>query len=82
VRGADTFVFENGTGNDLILDFEAGVGVKDVIDVSDFGFASFSAVMAAATDTGTGVYIALDAEDAIVVSGLTKAQFAADDFLL
>jgi Ca2+-binding RTX toxin-like protein len=82
VRGADTFVFENGTGNDLILDFEAGVGVKDVIDISDFGFASFSAVMAAATDTGTGVYIALDADDAIFVSGLTKAQFAADDFLL
>ena len=84
--GNDTFVFKNGTGNDLIVDFEPSaildLGRHDLIDIRDFHFADFDAVMNAATEVGDGVFITLDADDAIFVQGVTKAQFAADDFLL
>jgi Ca2+-binding RTX toxin-like protein len=38
-EGADIFVFELGSGNDIISDFEQGV---DMIDVSGYGFANFN----------------------------------------
>ena len=36
VGGADVFVFEPGSGNDVVMDFRQGDG--DVIDVSGYGF--------------------------------------------
>lgn len=80
--GADTFRFLNGTGNDLVVDFVAGAAVEDVLDVRAFAFASFGAVMAAASDINGGVYIALDADDSVFLQGIAKAQLVANDFII
>jgi Ca2+-binding RTX toxin-like protein len=47
--GNDTFVVNNGDGIDRILDFEAGAGAGDVLDISAFGFADIAAVQAASS---------------------------------
>lgn len=80
--GADTFRFLNGTGNDLVVDFSAGPALEDMLDVRAFGFASFGAVIAAASDINGGVYIALDADDSVFLQGLAKAQLVANDFII
>lgn len=89
VRGSDRFVFQDGTGNDAVLDFQGGAGVGDVIDIRGMGFANFAAVQAASSNLNGGVYINLDAGnpggiagDALFISNITVAALVADDFLL
>jgi Tol biopolymer transport system component len=52
---ADAFVFELGSGNDVISDFEQGV---DMIDVSGYGFVDFTALT-----------IAVGTEDSVIDFG-------------
>ena len=77
--GIDTFVFENGTGGDVIGDFNPD---EDLIDVSDFGFASFAQLAANFAQVGADGAIYLDADDFIVLHGVTMADLDAGDFIL
>jgi VCBS repeat-containing protein len=77
----DLFVFANGGGSDVITDFVAG-GTDDEIDVSDFAFADFAALAAAATQVGDDTRIQLDADDIVTLIGVQKAALTADDFVL
>src|SRR5215813_6144059 len=65
VGGADndTFLIRQGTGVDIIADLQAG----DRIDVRDFNFASFQAVLHAAHQSHDGVAINLGGGDQLVI---------------
>ena len=80
--GNDTYVFANGSGDDTITDFSAGAGAGDVLNIVDFGFADFAAVLAATSDIGGSAVIQLDVDDTITLSGVLKAQLDADDFVI
>jgi len=81
--GDDLFVFDDGEGIDTIADFEAGAGSDDVIDVTAVrNIDSFAELQAKFSDNGTDTTIQLDAENSIVVLGVTVADLHQDDFLL
>jgi Ca2+-binding RTX toxin-like protein len=80
--GDDLFVFANGDGDDVIDDFVAGAGTDDVVDVTAFGFANFTALLAAASETGGNTTIALDGDDSVSLIGVRFASLHVDDFLL
>ena len=80
--GDDRFVFADGDGDDVVDDFTAGAGSDDVLDVTDFGFDDFAAVLAAATEANGDTTIALDADDSVTLIGVHVADLHQDDFLL
>ncbi|MGS4883480.1 putative Ig domain-containing protein [Roseibium sp. MB-4] len=78
---SDTFVFFAGnTGHDIIADFTAGSASEDVVQFESSVFASFSSVLAAATDDGTSTTITIDHETTIVIQNITVAGLHQDDF--
>ena len=77
--GADIFVFDHGTGGDVIGDFLAGT---DKIDLRDFGFGSFAQVQSVMVENGGTTAIDLVNGDFIVINGVTNAALQAGDFIL
>lgn len=77
--GIDYFVFERGTGGDVIGDFEVGV---DKIVLTGIGFADFDAVKAAFVENGGTTAIDLGLGDLVVVFGVANAMLSASDFIL
>ena len=77
--GLDTFVFEQGSGGDVIGDFTIG---EDQMDLSDFEFASFEALSAGFSQVGGDGAIDLGNGDFIVLHGVTMADLDAGDFIL
>jgi peroxidase len=81
-KGRDIFVFEGACGQDTVTDFKDR---EDLLDLSDYGFASIEAVRArtVATDRTTLVIdVGPDGGDAITVRGLTLANLDASDVIL
>ena len=83
---ADTFLFETGTGQDRVAQFSTS---EDRLDVSDFGFADFAAVQAAATeavvDGQTSTVIDLDGAagaDQVTLLGVALADLSASNVIL
>lgn len=75
--GADQFNFGPGCGVDVIADFTSGT---DRIAISGFaGVSDFAAVQARAAVVGGNLQIGLNANDAIILAGVTT--IAAGDFL-
>jgi Ca2+-binding RTX toxin-like protein len=77
--GNDTFVFEHGTGGDVIGDFTHG---QDKIDVHAFGFASFAALQASFHQVGGDGAIDLGGGDLVVLQHTTMTSLDAGDFAL
>lgn len=81
-NGNDTFFFNDGlTDDDTILDFTAGSGTDDVIELSGFGLDSFSEVIAAATQSGSDVVIDLGGGESITLLGTQVGDLDQDDFI-
>ena len=84
----DTFVFKAGSGNDVINDFDSGnlaVGSTapehDVINVHDYGFASWAALLSVTSDDSSGnAVIHLSSDDAITLVGVHTAALNSTDF--
>ncbi len=74
--GEDIFVFEMGTGQDTVLDFDSG---RDELDLTDFGFASFADVEAAAEEDGDDLVIDLGNGDSVTLVGVSEAELSQDD---
>jgi Ca2+-binding RTX toxin-like protein len=81
--GDDTFVFSLGDDNDRYVDFTAGAGTDDVIELSGFGaaFDEFSEVFSAASQQGAHVVIDFGAGDTITLLNTTLASLHEDDFV-
>jgi Ca2+-binding RTX toxin-like protein len=79
----DTFVFAVGDDEDTILDFDAGAGINDVIDVSAFGtdFDTLAEIQAVAEDDGTDTTIDFGNGDVLVLLDVLEADLNANDFL-
>jgi Ca2+-binding RTX toxin-like protein len=77
--GNDTFVFEHGTGGDVIGDFAHG---SDKMNLADFHFASFAALQNSFHQSGSDGAIDLGGGDFVVLLGVTMATLDAGDFVL
>jgi hypothetical protein len=81
--GDDLFVFKRSNGHDVILDFEAGTGEGDQINLAAWGFDSFDDVTSNARFVdGRGLVIRLDDNSSITLANLTSVtQLNANDFI-
>lgn len=76
--GADRFVFAPANGHDQIMDFQLG---KDIIELAGFGFTGFQDLASHFQATPDGVLISFDANDDILVHGVTPSQLTSSDFV-
>lgn len=74
--GFDTFVFETGSDQDTIADFEDGI---DLIDLAAYGLAGFGDLLV--TQSGADVQIAMTAQDSIMLLNTSVAALDSTDFL-
>lgn len=75
--GADAFIVDKTSGNDVVLDFNAGPGAFDHVALLDI-----RADELIITDTDRGVRIGWDGgEDSILLEGVFKADLVQDDFM-
>jgi RTX calcium-binding nonapeptide repeat (4 copies)/Bacterial protein of unknown function (DUF839) len=76
--GNDTFLIRQGTGVDIIADLQAG----DRIDIRDFNFASFQAVLDAAHQTHGDVVINLGGGDQLVIDHTKLSDLHSEQFII
>ena len=70
-------------GNDVISDFNSGLGIGDVVEIDlSWGFATASEVIAALVKVGSDSVLIIDGHNSITFSGLADAKFALDDFVI
>ncbi|MEM7633570.1 MAG: hypothetical protein AAF299_03350, partial [Pseudomonadota bacterium] len=82
-EGNDIFTFNSGDGDDRIMDFAAGAGIGDVVNVSDYGFADFAALQSAMSVVDGHVVLQLDANNSIQFWGIAStSQLHENDFVL
>ena len=79
--GDDRFIIFDGDGDDIVLDFVAGAGTDDVLDIQTFAFAGLAGVLSASTQIGDDVLIALDADDSVTLLDVQLADLHGDDFI-
>ena len=81
--GRDRFIFARASEADQIQDFDgAPAGGQDVVDLTDFGFASFRAFKAAVTISGGATaFIAFDSGQELTLYGVAAKSLDAADFL-
>ena len=78
---ADTFIFADGHGNDIIEDFKVA-SLREAIDLSAVtGMDSFADVRAAAVNVSNGVLINTGVGDSILLWNVSLGQLSADEFL-
>lgn len=79
-HGDDLFVFDAGTGFDIVTDFDPG---NDLIQLNGFSIADFDDLLDAAVDDGADVVITLDeiAGDELRLVGVNKDDLSNDDFM-
>ena len=77
--GADHFVFDHGTGHDVVGDFVSG---SDQLDLSAFGFTSVQDVQNAAHDVGSDMVIDLGNGDSVTLTGMASFQLHGGDLIL
>ncbi|SFI25402.1 calcium-binding protein [Albimonas pacifica] len=77
-RGPDRFVFVEGSGDDVVADFDASQGDRVVFSRVDVG--GFAALRALMEDTDDGVLIALTDERSVLLEGTVAADLEASDF--
>ena len=80
--GNDTFIFHSGLGqanHDIVTDFAPG---QDVMELHDGLFASATAALAAAAQSGNDVLITVDASTSILLQNVALANLHVTDFHL
>jgi Ca2+-binding RTX toxin-like protein len=81
--GSDIFVVGVGDGSDTITDFTAGSGTDhDMVRFDRTMFADFASVIAAASQSGSDVVIALGNGDSLTLQNVDLAALTADNFEL
>ena len=82
-NGSDSFVFADSNGGDVIVDFLAGAGTDDVIDLTGVSSVhSFADVLSHATDNGTNTVIGFGGGNFIRLNDVLVGDLHADDFLV
>jgi Ca2+-binding RTX toxin-like protein len=78
--GDDTFVFRPGLGNNRIDDFAAGAAAGDVIELQGLGVSTFADLQNLMAEWGGTTFIEFDADNSIILGGVSMASLTADDF--
>ena len=78
--GQDVFEFAGTINDDVIYGFEAGAGRTDRIWLMSQGVSDFAALMATATDDGSGITLHING-GSIHLDGIHAANLNADDFI-
>ncbi|WP_407188228.1 calcium-binding protein [Bradyrhizobium centrosematis] len=86
----DLFVFDKGSGQDVINDFDQGnkaagstAREHDLIDVQSYGFADWAALKNLISDDASGnAVIHLTASDTVTLEGVHAADLRAGDFIV
>ena len=83
--GAGNDVFQIGPGGavDVLLDFQAGLGVSDVLRLVGTGNTSFAQMQTAGRFVQVGSYtgVVVSAGNVVYLANTNVAQLVADDFL-
>ncbi len=79
--GDDVFRFRYGDGLDTITDFTPGAGSNDTISLHSYDVANFAQLQGLMTQVGSDTLIAFDAQNHILLQGVTIAQLNAADFV-
>ena len=74
------FVFHKGDGQDVVMNFVAGAGTGDVLDLRDFGINNASQFLQVASNQGANVLVQLGGGDQITITGVHVEQFQNDNF--
>lgn len=74
--GSDTFLIKIGNGNDIITDFQTGVG-GDILQINGTGFKSVADVTSAMQQVGTDVVLSLGDGEKIRLENTTVQNFTA-----
>ena len=81
--GSDTFIFEKGSGHDVITDFTPGNGAgSDVVSLQDYAFGSFAQIQAAMTQVGADTVLKLSPTDDVTFRNTQIGTFTASNFTL
>ncbi|WP_264045162.1 Calx-beta domain-containing protein [Methylobacterium flocculans] len=80
--GADTFVFEIGSGHDVVRDFATSGTQQDVVKLSGYDFASFAQIRAALTQVGADTLLKLSDDSSVTFLNHKVSDFAASHFKL
>lgn len=79
--GGDTFIFQPGSGHDVITDFTAGSKPAKVL-LSGYDVASFADVQSRMTQVGNDVVLTLTDSDSITFRQTTIEKFTSANFML
>lgn len=80
--GSDRFVFGNAVGNDRVLDFAAGAGSEDWIDLSGNSFLNtFADVVGHTVQSGGDTLVDLGNGDTLTLVGVDRLALHQDDFI-
>jgi endo-alpha-1,4-polygalactosaminidase (GH114 family) len=82
--GADTFLTQTGQASvEVIMDFQAGPGAGDVVRILGSNYSSFTQLFNASVESNGYLIVPMSGgSEAVYLWGVTKAQLAADDFIL
>lgn len=80
--GSDTFVFERGTGHDVVRDFATSGTQQDMVKLIGFEFTNFAQVKEAMVQVGDDVRLNLTDGSTVTFLNHKVADFAANDFSL
>ncbi|WP_247493843.1 hypothetical protein [Bradyrhizobium sp. 142] len=86
----DFFVFDTGSGKDVIADFDQGnkavgstAAEHDLIDVHAYGFADWTSLSSLISDNSAGdAVVHLSANDTITLDGVQAANLHPTDFII
>jgi beta-glucanase (GH16 family) len=76
----DTFIFEQGSGRDVLYNFHTGATNSDIVRLEGYGFDNFAEVTGAMTQTGSDVLLKLSATDSILFKNTTVSAFKDQNF--
>jgi Ca2+-binding RTX toxin-like protein len=80
--GDDLFIFADGHGADRVMDFTAGAGSPDRLDLRDVTAVSdLGELLAASTQSGADTVLDFGGGDTITLVGVDRGALHADDFL-
>ncbi|MEO1282748.1 MAG: cadherin-like domain-containing protein, partial [Pseudomonadota bacterium] len=83
--GSDTFMFAMSNGDDTIDGFEFAASASsnsDLLDLSAYGFTSFTNLTSLASQAGNDILIQLDATNAITITQSNLSDLSAADVIL
>jgi Ca2+-binding RTX toxin-like protein len=79
--GSDAFFFASGFGKDVIIDFAAGSGLTDTVDLQlGTAFDTFAEVISSAAQAGSDTVITVDVNNTITLKNVNKSALVSDDF--